>query len=86
MARTKGSKNLTSTQNQYVGTNVTATELRQAFWQTFQDLKSGALDPAAGNAMTAAGRGVLSTVKLEIQVAELTKSAPSKNLVGFTQN
>lgn len=83
MGRPKGSKNTTTYST---NRHVTANELREAFWQTFKDLKNGKLEASSANAMTAAGRGILSTVKLELMVADLTKSQPSQNLIGFTNN
>lgn len=64
--------------------DLTATSLKDALWDTLNRVQKKNLDPAAANAIASQAREIARIVKLEIQVAVLSGRKPSGMLVDFT--
>ncbi|MDE3023573.1 MAG: hypothetical protein KGI54_17270 [Pseudomonadota bacterium] len=64
---------------------LTATNLKNALWDTLQDLQAGVVQPGQGDAIAAQAREILRTVKVQLQVANQTQRSVSLDVVNFAE-
>lgn len=64
---------------------LTATNLKQALWETLNDIKSGAVQPGQGDAIASQAREILRTVKVQLQVANHAKRSISADVIAFAE-
>lgn len=64
---------------------LTATNLKNALWDTLQGLQAGVVQPGQGDAIAAQAREILRTVKVQLQVANQTQRSVSLEVVNFAE-
>lgn len=64
---------------------LTATNLKNALWDTLQGLRAGVVQPGQGDAVAAQAREILRTVKVQLQVANQTQRSVSLEVVNFAE-
>jgi hypothetical protein len=62
-----------------------ATNLKQAMWETLNDIRSGAIQPAQGDAIASQAREILRTVKVQLQVTSLAKRVVPIEVINFAE-
>jgi hypothetical protein len=65
--------------------DLTATNLKTALWETLQGIKDSTIQPAQGDAVAAQAREILRTVKIQLQVASQTKRSVSSDVINFAE-
>lgn len=64
---------------------LTATNLKQALWETLNNVKSDAMQPAQGDAIAAQAREILRTVKTQLQVCSQAKRPVPGDVIQFAE-
>lgn len=64
---------------------LTATNLKQALWDTLSGIKDGAIQPGQGDAIASQAREILRTVKVQLQIANHTKRSVSADVIAFAE-
>lgn len=64
---------------------LSAVNLKQALWETLQDIKSDKMQPAQGDAIASQAREILRTVKVQLQVAGHTKRSVPVEVIDFAE-
>lgn len=62
---------------------LTSENLKSELWTTMKQVKSRKMKPNVGNTIISAARGILSVVKLEVQVAKMIGKKPTYNTTKF---
>lgn len=62
-----------------------ATNLKNALWETLNDIKSGAIQPGQGDAIAAQAREILRTVKVQLQVTSQSKRSVPADVIAFAE-
>lgn len=65
--------------------DLTATNLKQALWDTLSGIKDGAIQPGQGDAIASQAREILRTVKVQLQIANHTKRSVSADVIAFSE-
>lgn len=65
--------------------DLSATNLKQALWETLQDIKGDRMQAAQGDAIAAQAREILRTVKVQLQVAAHTKRSVPVEVIDFAE-
>lgn len=60
--------------------------LKNALWDTLQNVKAKRVTPAMANAVAAQSREIMRVVKAEIAIAALGGHKPSQAILSFTKN
>ena len=66
--------------------NLTAVNLKDALWETLNDIKSGAIQPGQGDAIAAQAREILRTVKVQLQITSQSKRSVPIEVITFAEN
>lgn len=66
-------------------TELNATNLKNALWETLKDIKSGAIQPGQGDAIAAQAREILRTVKVQLQVTNQSKRSVPADVIAFAE-
>lgn len=64
---------------------LTATNLKNALWETLKDVRSGQKQPAEADAIATQAREILRTVKVQLQVASQSKRSVPLEVVNFAE-
>jgi hypothetical protein len=64
---------------------LTATNLKNALWDTLQEIKNGNVQPGQGDAIASQAREILRTVKIQLQVANQSKRSVPADVITFTE-
>lgn len=64
---------------------LTAVNLKNALWETLNDIKSDKMQPAQGDAIASQAREILRTVKVQLQVATHTKRSVPLEVIEFSE-
>ena len=64
---------------------LTAVNLKNALWETLNDIKSDKMQPAQGDAIASQAREILRTVKVQLQVATHTKRSVPLEVIEFAE-
>ena len=64
---------------------LTATNLKDALWDTLQQVKTDSMLPAQGDAIAAQAREILRTVKVQLQVVAQAKKLVPKSVIDFAE-
>ena len=64
---------------------LTATNLKNALWDTLNDIKSGTVQPGQGDAIAAQAREILRTVKVQLQVTSQSKRSVPADVIAFSE-
>lgn len=62
-----------------------ATNLKNALWETLQDIKAGTVQPGQGDAIAAQAREILRTVKVQLQVTNQSKRSVPADVIAFAE-
>lgn len=65
--------------------NLSATNLKQALWETLNDIKSDKMLAAQGDAIASQAREILRTVKVQLQVAAQSKRSIPVEVIEFAE-
>jgi hypothetical protein len=66
-------------------TDLTATSLKLALWDTLNGLKSGNLQPAEGDAIASQAREILRTTNTQLRIFQQSKRPVSADVIGFAE-
>jgi len=66
-------------------TELTATSLKNALWDTLQGLKDGSVQPGQGDAIASQAREILRTVKVQLQVTSQAKRSVPVEVITFSE-
>lgn len=64
---------------------LTATNLKNALWDTLNDIREGTKQPAEGDAIASQAREILRTVKVQLQVSAQAKRSISADVITFAE-
>lgn len=64
---------------------LSAVNLKNALWDTLQQIKSDTMLPAQGDAIAAQAREILRTVKVQLQVAAQSKRNVPTEIIDFVE-
>lgn len=64
---------------------LTATNLKQALWETLDSVKSGAMQPAEGDAVATQAREILRTTNTQLRIAQQTKRTVPSDVISFSE-
>ena len=62
-----------------------ATNLKEALWETLNDLKSGSVQPGQGDAIASQAREIIRTVKVQLQITNQAKRSVPLDLIKFSE-
>lgn len=65
--------------------NLSAINLKNALWETLNDIKTDKMQPGQGDAIAAQAREILRTVKVQLQIAAHTKRSVPLDVIEFTE-
>lgn len=65
--------------------DLSATNLKNALWETLQAIKSNDMQPQQGDAVAAQAREILRTVKVQLQVAQQSKRSVPAEIIQFSE-
>jgi hypothetical protein len=66
-------------------TELSASTLKQALWETLTDIKSDKMQASQGDAIAAQAREILRTVKVQLQIAAHTKRSVPVEIINFSE-
>lgn len=64
---------------------LTAEHLKEALWDTLQELRSGEIQPGQGDAIAAQAREIVRTVKAQLQITSQAKRSVPQTLIDFAE-
>ena len=64
---------------------LTATNLKQALWEVLNDVKSGKVAPAEGDAVAVQAREILRTTNTQLRIAQQTKRNVPTEVIDFSE-
>lgn len=64
---------------------LTATNLKQALWETLNDVKDGKVAPAEGDAVATQAREILRTTNTQLRIAQQTKRNVPTEVIDFSE-
>ena len=64
---------------------LTAVNLKNALWDTLQEIKADNMLPAQGDAIASQAREILRTVKVQLQVAAQSKRNVPTEIIDFVE-
>lgn len=64
---------------------LSAVNLKNALWETLNEIKSDKMQPAQGDAIASQAREILRTVKVQLQVAAHTKRNVPLEVIDFAE-
>ena len=64
---------------------LTATNLKNALWDTLNDIKSGAIQAAEGDAIATQAREILRTVKVQLAIVSQAKRNVPTEVINFAE-
>lgn len=66
-------------------TKLTANNLKQALWETLNDIRSGNRQPNEGDAIASQAREILRTVKVQLQISGQAKRNVPTEIIDFSE-
>lgn len=64
---------------------LSAVNLKNALWETLNDIKSDKMQASQGDAIAAQAREILRTVKVQLQIATHTKRSVPLEVIDFAE-
>lgn len=64
---------------------LTANSLKEALWDTLQDIRSGDMQASKGDAIASQAREILRTVRTQMQIATQSKRGLPQEIVDFSE-
>jgi hypothetical protein len=68
------------------GVKLTASNLKDALWETLQQVKSGQMDAGNADAVATQAREIVRTANLQLRVAQQTKRPVPSDVLNFSEN
>ena len=65
--------------------NLTATNLKEALWETLQGIKNGNMPAGEGDAIACQAREILRTVKTQLQIVSQSKRDVPVEVIKFAE-
>lgn len=66
-------------------TELTATNLKQALWETLDKVRHGDLQPAEGDAVATQAREILRTTNTQLRIAQQSKRSIPAEVISFSE-
>lgn len=66
-------------------TELTATNLKAALWETLNSLKAGNMQPAEGDAIASQAREILRTTNTQLKISQQAKRPVPADVIGFSE-
>ena len=66
-------------------TELTATNLKSALWETLNSIKSGNMQPSEGDAIASQAREILRTTNTQLRIAQQSKRPIPSEVLGFSE-
>ena len=66
-------------------TALTATNLKNALWETLNDIRTDKMNPAEGDAIASQAREIIRTVKVQLQIAAQSKRNLPTEIIDFSE-
>jgi len=66
-------------------TELTATNLKSALWDTLNSLKAGNMQPAEGDAIASQAREILRTTNTQLRISQQSKRPVPADVIGFSE-
>jgi len=66
-------------------TELTATNLKAALWDTLNALKAGNMQPAEGDAIASQAREILRTTNTQLKISQQSKRPVPADVIGFSE-
>lgn len=66
-------------------TDLTASNLKAQLWDTLKELRSGAIQPGAGDAVAAQAREILRTIRTQLMVTSQAKRSVPVEVISFSE-
>ncbi len=66
-------------------TELTATNLKAALWDTLSSLKAGNMQPAEGDAIASQAREILRTTNTQLRISQQSKRPVPAEVIGFSE-
>jgi hypothetical protein len=66
-------------------TELTATNLKSALWDTLQELRTGDMQPAEGDAIASQAREILRTTNTQLRISQQSKRPVSADVIAFSE-
>jgi hypothetical protein len=64
---------------------LTATNLKNALWDTLTDIRTGTMQPGQGDAIASQAREILRTVKVQLQISSQSKRSIPADVIAFSE-
>jgi len=64
---------------------LTATNLKSALWETLQAIKTGNMQPAEGDAIASQAREILRTTNTQLRIAQQSKRNVPAEVISFSE-
>ena len=64
---------------------LTATNLKNALWETLNAVKDGSMQPGQGDAVAAQAREIIRTTNVQLRIAQQTKRSVSLDVIEFAE-
>ena len=64
---------------------LTATNLKNALWETLNGIKDGTVQAASGDAIASQAREILRTVKVQLQISNQAKRSVPLEVITFSE-
>ena len=65
--------------------DLTAANLKQALWETLDKVKTGAMQPAEGDAVATQAREILRTTQTQLRIAQQSKRQIPAEVISFSE-
>ena len=65
--------------------NLTAKNLKEALWQTLNEIRDGTTHPGAADSVAGQAREILRTVNVQLRVAQQSKRNVSTDVIDFSE-
>ena len=75
--KTRGEKEMSS---------LTASNLKDALWETLQDVKDGKMQPGQGDAVASQAREIIRTTNTQLRIAQQSKRTVPVEVINFAEN
>ena len=66
-------------------TELTATNLKAALWETLNSLKAGNMQPAEGDAIASQAREILRTTNTQLKISQQSTRPVPADVIGFSE-
>ena len=66
-------------------TELTATNLKSALWETLQSLKAQSIAPAEGDAIASQAREILRTTNTQLRISQQSKRPVPADVINFSE-